>query len=100
MDAAIAHTARQTAALTGLNWGGGLYVNYAFIALWVGDAMLWWRDRSSYERRSAAWRDALLAIFVFMFVNGGIVFAHGPARAVGLIAVGVVLWARLGKSEC
>ncbi len=96
-DAAIAHTARQTAALTGLNWGGGLYVNYAFIALWVGDAMLWWRDRSRYERRSIAWRDALLAIFVFMFVNGGIVFAHGPARAVGLIAVGVALWARLGK---
>ena len=58
---------------------------------------LWWRDRSSYERRSAVARDALLAIFVFMFVNAGIVFAHGPARWLGLIAVGVVLWARLGK---
>ena len=35
-DAALAHTAQQTAVLTGLRWGGGLYVNYAFIALWVG----------------------------------------------------------------
>jgi hypothetical protein len=96
-EAAIAHTARQTAALTGLNWGGGLYVNYAFLALWVCDAVLWWKDRSSYERRSIAARDALLAVFVFMFVNGGIVFAHGPARAVGLFAVGVVVCARLWK---
>jgi hypothetical protein len=96
-DAALAHTARETAALTGLHWGGGLYVNYAFVALWVGDAMLWWRDRTSYERRSAGSRDTVLAIFLFMFVNGGIVFAHGPARVIGLVAVGLVAWARLGK---
>ncbi len=98
-DEALAHTARQTAALTGLHWGGGLYVNYAFISLWAGDAALWWRDRASYEGRSAVSRDILLAIFVFMFVNGGIVFAHGPARAIGLISVGIVIWARFGKSE-
>jgi hypothetical protein len=98
-DEALAHTARQTAALTGLHWGGGLYVNYAFISLWAGDAALWWRDRASYEGRSAVSRDILLAIFVFMFVNGGIVFAHGSARAIGLISVGIVIWARFGKSE-
>ena len=57
-DAAIAHTARQTAALTGLDWGGGLYVNYAFIALWVGDAMLWWsRSVDAMSARPVAWRD-------------------------------------------
>ena len=93
-DAALAHTAQQTAVLTGLRWGGGLYVNYAFIALWVGDAALWWHDRASYERRSARARDALLAVFLFMFVNAGVVFAHGPARVVGTIAVGIVLLAR------
>lgn len=96
-NAALEHTARQTASLTGLHWGGGLYVNYAFIALWLGDALLWWRDRSAHERRSPASRDAMLAIFLFMFINAGIVFAHGPARLAGLVAVGVVLWARVGK---
>jgi hypothetical protein len=96
-EEALAHTARQTAALVGLDWGGGLYVNYAFISLWAGDAALWWRDRSSYEARSVASRDILLAIFVFMFVNGGIVFAHGPARVIGLIAVGIATWARIEK---
>ena len=95
-DAALEHTARQTAALTGLHWGAGLYVNYAFIALWVFDALQWWRDRPAYERRAGAASDALLAIFLFMFINAGIVFAYGPARWLGLLAVGVVLWARLG----
>ncbi len=95
-DAALAHTAQQTAVLTGLRWGGGLYVNYAFIALWVADAALWWHDRAAYERRSAGARDALLAVFLFMFVNAGIVFAHGPARVVGTIVVGIVLLARFG----
>ena len=96
-DAALEHTARQTAAVTGFHWGGGLYVNYAFIALWVSDALLWWRDRASYERRSAVSRDTLLAIFLFMFINGGIVFAQGPARLLGIVAVGVVSWARIRR---
>jgi hypothetical protein len=96
-DAALEHTARQTEALTGLDWGGGLYVNYAFIALWVMDAFLWWQRPSAYERRTLLARDSLLLIFLFMFVNAGIVFAHGPARWLGIAAVTVVLCARIGK---
>ena len=96
-DAALNHTAHQTAALTGLDWGGGLYVNYAFIALWVIDASLWWRSPTAYERRTPLARDLLLSIFLFMFVNAGIVFAHGPARWLGIAALAVVLCARIGK---
>jgi hypothetical protein len=92
-DAALEHTARQTAAVTGLHWNGGLYVNYAFIALWVGDALLWWRDPGSYERRRDGLRGGLLAIFLLMFINGGIVFAQGLARVIGSVAVALVLWA-------
>jgi hypothetical protein len=95
--AALAHTARQTAALTGLDWGGGLYVNYGFVTLWAGDAAWWWRDRQAYENRSPKTRQALLAVFLFMFINGGIVFARGPARAIGCAAVGAVLWGFLGR---
>jgi hypothetical protein len=32
---AYAATARQTAAVVGLDWGGGLYVNYAFTLVCV-----------------------------------------------------------------
>jgi len=93
-DAALADTARQTAALTGLKWSGGLYVNYGFLMLWLFDAFLWWRHPETYRRRPPAFRDALLAVFVFMFVNGGIVFARGAGRALGVVAVGAVVWAR------
>src|SRR5687768_2111294 len=40
--AAMDATARQTAALFGLRWGGGLFVNYAFLAMWAADAAWWW----------------------------------------------------------
>ena len=35
------NSARQTAEVFGLDWGGGLYVNYAFTAAWVADVA--WR---------------------------------------------------------
>ncbi len=36
-DAAYRETARQTSEVTGLDWGGGLYINYAFVTGWVID---------------------------------------------------------------
>jgi hypothetical protein len=99
-QAAIAATARQTAALTGLDWGGGLYVNYAFITLWLTDAALWWRSPARYVNRTRLHRSSLRAIFLFMFINGAIVFANGPGRAVGAIAVVTVIaaWTRSARS--
>jgi hypothetical protein len=98
-EAAIASTARQTAAVTGLNWGGGLYVNYAFVALWLTDAALWWRSPARYIHRTRLHRSALRAIFLFMFFNGAIVFANGAGRAVGAIAVltVIVAWTTSAK---
>ncbi len=40
--AAYAHTATQVAAGVGLNWGGGIYANYAFTALWLVEVGWWW----------------------------------------------------------
>ncbi|HEV3005325.1 MAG TPA: hypothetical protein VGX78_12740, partial [Pirellulales bacterium] len=47
--AAYRHTAEQTAALTGWNWGGGIYFNYLFTVVWLADAIAWWccRDRQN-----------------------------------------------------
>src|SRR6185312_4750810 len=36
-EAAYADTARQTAAVFAINWGGGLFINYAVAALWIAD---------------------------------------------------------------
>ena len=32
-QSAYLDTARQTEAVTGLNWGGGLFINYAFLGI-------------------------------------------------------------------
>jgi hypothetical protein len=99
--AAQADTARQTEEALGFAVGGGVYVNYAFLALWTADAAWWWGSEATFRRRPAA-LDAALRVFVlFMFVNGAIVFAHGPVRTFGaLVVVAVVVaWYRRRPSR-
>jgi hypothetical protein len=89
-QSALVATVLQTELQTGLAWGGGLYVNYAFLTIWAADAMWWWLSPASYLMRDARLERARLALFTFMFVNGAIVFAGGIARGVGIVAVGSV----------
>jgi hypothetical protein len=84
---ALDDTAAQTAAVTGLDWSGGLYANYAFITLWAADAVAWWRHPAAYAARSSLATAALTATFLFMFANGAVVFAHGAMRWLGAAAV-------------
>src|SRR5438876_3113025 len=37
--AAYAETARQTAEFTGWKWGGGIYINYLFALVWLGEVV-------------------------------------------------------------
>jgi len=88
--AAVAETARQTEEALGMRVGAGVYVNYAFLAVWIADVLWWWLSPASYGSRPRA-VDATIRLFLcFMFVNGAIVFARGPVRLVGL-ALGVAL---------
>ena len=98
--AAYRETARQTAALTGWRWGGGLYFNYVFAAAWLADVLCWWLAPASFIRHSrglsALWR----GFFFFMVFNGTLVFGHGPVRWLGVIVCGslALLWWRRGKT--
>ena len=90
--AAYAYTAARTAALIGLDWGGGLWVNYAFTAIWVGEG-LWWQLRPThYARRSAVWTPAVRGVFLFMIANGAVIFVEGPRRALGLGVLAALVW--------
>jgi hypothetical protein len=92
-DAALAATARDTAAVVGWRWGGGLYFNYVFVLLWLADAAWWWLDAASFARRPP-YADAAVRFFLwFMFANGAFVFVRGPARWMGLAAAIAVAWA-------
>ncbi len=98
---AYAYTAARTEALLGLAWGGGLWVNHAFTVLWVGEA-LWWRTRpGSYARRSRAWTTAVRGAFLFMIVNGAVVFVDGPRRWLGVAIVAVLfaIWRVDGRAN-
>lgn len=79
-EAAVTATAAQAASLYGFAWRGSLYLNYAFLALWLLVAWNW---------RHWAWR-----VFVLlMIVNGAIVFARPAARPLGAGLVAALLWA-------
>lgn len=81
---AYRETARQTAALTGWQWGGGIYFNDAFAAAWLADVLWWWRAPVSFDRRPRWLTTTWHVFFFFMFFNGSIVFGHGPVRVLGI----------------
>jgi hypothetical protein len=83
--AAYRDTARQTSELFGLDWGGGVYVNYALAALWVADVWWWWRrGLGAYRRRPWPLVVAWHAFLLFIVFNATVVFASGFVRWAGL----------------
>ncbi|HKA07156.1 MAG TPA: hypothetical protein VKD71_07850 [Gemmataceae bacterium] len=74
-------------------FGPGLYVSYAFTALWIGDAAWWWIDRPAYESRSV-WLDRAVHAFVaFMVFSSTVIYEGGFIRwaGVSLFAVLAIL---------
>ena len=96
-------TARQTADVTGINWGGGIYFNYAFMAGWIIDVVWWWR-RGLASYRSRPWPLTLAwhAFLLFMVFNAMVVFKAGLMRIVGSIlclAVFLLWWHSIRKGQ-
>ena len=91
---ALAETARQTADLFRVRWGGGLYFNYAFTAIWAADVVWLWMNPTSYRRRSTWLAGSVHAFMGFMFFNGAVVFATGWMRWFSLTATALlaILW--------
>ena len=91
--AASAYTAAQTDALFGLASGAGLWVNYGFTLLWIGEGLWWQLAPAGYARRAPAWTLAVRGAFLFMIVNGAVVFVSGPRRLLGLAVVAALILA-------
>ena len=84
--AAYAATARQTAEVVGLQWGGGLYANYGFALIWLADVIWWWRGLGRYEARPREVGWAVQGFLAFIAFNATVVFATGAVRWLGLAA--------------
>jgi hypothetical protein len=99
--AAYRDVALQTYERTGLAWGGGIYINYAFTAFWLADAALWWLAPRRYEGRPR-WLSGLVQfLFLLMFVNATMVFGSTPAAAMGTVvcAAGALGWWQCGRGS-
>lgn len=81
--AAVEETARQTSAVFGISWGGGVWFNYLMV-VW------WWRQALAEIPRlripPAARSETILrrGFFAMMWFNGAVVFVSGWRRWVGL----------------
>jgi hypothetical protein len=92
---ALAATARQTEAMTGVGSGAGLYLNYFFTLVWTADAAWWWVDRAAYERRARPIEWSVHGFMAFMVLNATVVFGTPATRLVGAgVVVSAVLLIR------
>ena len=90
-ETAIAATVQQTADRFGQGWRGGIFVNYVFLGIWCADVCWWWVAPASHASRPLGIEAARVAVFLFMFVNGAVIFASGAGRLVGVASVTVVI---------
>jgi hypothetical protein len=85
-ESAYVDTARQTAEVFAINWGGGLFINYAVAGLWTADVVWWWlAGAGSYPQRPR-WLTLLWHGFlIFIIFNATVVFKDGWVRWIGLL---------------
>src|SRR5262245_62892766 len=85
-EAAYQATARQTSEVIGLDWGGGIYANYAFAVIWAADVAWWWARPATYAKRPRIVEWTVQGFLFFIAFNATVVFGAGPIRWFGLAA--------------
>jgi hypothetical protein len=82
---ALRHTADETGNVTGLHWGGGLYVNYLFTTCWLADAALVCRAWRRRQPLSSGFTRSVGVFLWFIVVNATLVFGPRGWLAVALV---------------
>lgn len=83
-----AHAVKVTREVSGV--GEGIYALYAFIFLWIVDAVWWWTFPHRYAVRPRRIDYSLHAFLLFIVFNGMVVFERGFIRWAG-VAMFIVL---------
>lgn len=93
--AAIVETARQTRELTGVDWGGGVWLNYLFAFVWLADSAARVLRPQAAAFNSRAYSRALHGFMIFMWFNATVVFGSPPLQLAGGVAflgLGCLAW--------
>jgi hypothetical protein len=95
-DHAVAATAAGTARVFGVDWGGGVWVNYAFLAGWIADGV---RRTVAIQSPTGVTRFAwtVRAAAFVVIVNATIVFVPWPRSLMGVaivVVLGAAWWPR------
>ncbi len=95
--AAVIDTARQTKELMGWEWGGGVWLNYLLVLIWLGDALWLNLAKESYLTR-AKWLGVVVQGYLaFMWFNATVVFGTMGAKVFGVIAIAGFIWVKRKK---
>ena len=101
-ESAYVETARQTADVVAINWGGGLFINYLVAILWTIDVAWWWfAGVSSYRRRPWLLIWLWHGFLIFIIFNATVVFKDGLTRWIGLlVCLSLVLsWVMISRQR-
>ena len=91
-DAALESTARQTKAVYGLDWGGGIFANYLFIGAWAWEAVRWRQSPATVIGQPRWLVRSLQAFYLVIILNAAVIFAGGSRRIAGGLLVLLLLW--------
>ena len=83
---AFEDTAYQTQQVIGIAVGIGIYFNYAFVIIWLFDALWLIRFTQSYTLRNRRFDWLVYGYLAFIAFNGAIVFETGLTRWFALLA--------------
>ena len=105
-DAAVIHTALQTEMVMGITYGGGVWFNYAMIALWGWDVALLWQSGGVANLRldgtPSLHRFRSIGVQVYlalMVICATVVFGPIYWRGVGAAFVFAVVAVRLSRRK-
>jgi hypothetical protein len=89
---AATETLRQTELLIGTSWSGGIFINYLFTLFWCGETAWWWLKPTDYLNRPLWVQRTTWTVFLFMIINGAVVFVEGPMRWFGASIAVTLVW--------
>ena len=90
-SSALEATARQTNDMFGLDWNGGVYVNYAFAVVWISELFVWRQWPEGYDSRPDWITWPLRGFYFVIIASAAVIFATGWRRWMGLAILAMLL---------